>query len=256
MRLCVDIGNSRVKVAVFAGASAKMSTPHGTLSLADDADARSQFDVWLDALAFDRGSLPCWIASVQSTTCKEFVEHLQKRDDIARTHVLTWQDFPMKLCVDHPEQVGVDRLAAALAARHLVDDIRSVIVVDLGTAITIDRVSATGEFEGGAILPGIDLAAQALHTSTDALPHIELSREFAPSPLPCKSTEAAITAGLYWGAIGGIREIVGRLSEIEGPEPALFITGGAAAAVAPRLGFKMRHEADLVLRGVALAAKG
>jgi len=255
MNLCVDIGNSRVKLALFAGGAEQMSTPHETLAIASDPRGWSELDRWLDALATNRSSLQCWIASVQTTTCRTLVARLQKRAEIARTQTLTWQEFPMRVCVDHPERVGVDRLAAALAARELVAQNRGAVVVDFGTAVTIDRVSASGTFEGGAILPGVELAARALNTLTDALPHVELLDEAEPAVLPGKSTEAAITAGLYWGVIGSIREIVGRLVSDEDPQEAEFITGGAAASWAPKLGFAVQHAPDLVLQGIALAAK-
>ena len=256
MKLCVDIGNSRIKLALVQGILVDQSTPNSTMALADRESSWSKLDAWLNDFALAHNSISCSIASVHNSSCREFVQRMQERDDIATTRVLSWEDFPMKVAVDHPEGVGVDRLAAALAARDLNDKGRAAIVVDLGTAITIDLVSTEGAFEGGAILPGIELAAKALQTSTDALPRVDVSHGTGPIVMPGKSTEAAIAAGLHWGTIGSIREIVRQLGEGQDPEPAVFVTGGASPSLAPELEPSVRHEEHLVLRGVALAAEG
>ncbi len=100
----------------------------------------------------------------------------------------------------------------------------------MGTAITVDLVSADGAFLGGAILPGIAMSARALHEFTDLLPLVDLAELAAPPPALGTETEAALRAGLFWGAVGGVRELMGQLA---GPErPQVILTGGASAAVA------------------------
>ena len=87
---------------------------------------------------------------------------------------LTADDLPLEVRLEHPEHIGMDRLAAATAAAQLRAPRRAALVVDSGSAITVDYLSAEGVFMGGAILPGLGLAARALHQFTDLLPLVPL----------------------------------------------------------------------------------
>ena len=167
---------------------------------------------------------------------------------------LTYRDVPLTIRVDEPARVGIDRLLAALAADRLRQRDRAAIVVDLGTAITVDLVDADGAFAGGAILPGIATSARALAEQTDALPQVTLEFLDKPPAALGKSTVPAIESGIYWGAIGAIRELVSQLSAPFQIRPDLFITGGASRQVADLLKTHgaVRHVPNLVLSGIAL----
>jgi type III pantothenate kinase len=255
MILAIDVGNSRVKLGAFGDTPNAETLPDDTLALARDSSQWSPLDPWLSAVCKEPAKIFAWMCSVHRTTSGELLEHLRRQRHIDPVRALTWQDFPLRVSVSHPEHVGIDRLAAAYAAHCLADAKRAAIVVDFGSAITVDRVSASGEFEGGAILPGLNMAAAALHRSTDALPHIELNYDDATPNVLGKSTKAAITSGIYWGAVGAARELVSRLVEHGEPAPAVFSTGGAAQWLARSLAGAARFEPDLVLRGIALAAR-
>jgi type III pantothenate kinase len=167
---------------------------------------------------------------------------------------LTFRDVPLLIHVEQPDRVGIDRLLAALAANRLRQRNRAAIVVDLGTAITVDLVDTDGAFAGGAILPGIATSARALAEQTDALPQVTLDFLDEP-PVPLgKSTVPAIESGIYWGAIGAIRELVSQLSAPYPSRPDLLITGGASRQVAELLKTHgaVRHVPNLVLSGIAL----
>ncbi|HWL08177.1 MAG TPA: type III pantothenate kinase [Planctomicrobium sp.] len=167
--------------------------------------------------------------------------------------------LPLKVDVDFPERVGIDRLLNAVAANILRAPDQPTITVGAGTAVTVDLIDATGTFRGGAILPGILLGAKSLHTETTTLPHVnvwELLKQ-APSVIG-KNTDAAIASGLYWGHLGAIRELVTRLREHvkndSSVEPLLLLTGGAAGIVAPDLtGSQLIDE--LPIRGLAAVAE-
>jgi type III pantothenate kinase len=183
-----------------------------------------------------------------------------------RIRHLSFRDVPLPIRVEAPERVGIDRLLAALTANHLRQQDRPAVVIDLGTAITVDLVSAQGEFCGGAILPGFALSARALAEQTDALPLVSfVAEDQEPAPVG-KSTVGAIESGLYWGAVGAIRELICQYTAAAVPPPDVFLTGGAAERVAARLstdektsspGFERpinaRHVDSLVLSGIALA---
>ena len=128
----------------------------------------------------------------------------------------------MPIRVDEPARVGIDRLLAAFAANRLRAPQKAAIVIDLGTAITVDLVEVDGGFAGGAILPGIGTAGSALADQTDALPHIQLSHSSGPPAPLGKSTAAAIEAGLYWGAVGAIEKLVSELSRSDAEHRRIF----------------------------------
>jgi type III pantothenate kinase len=158
----------------------------------------------------------------------------------------------MPIRVDEPARVGIDRLLAAFAANRLRAPQKAAIVIDLGTAITVDLVEVDGGFAGGAILPGIGTAGSALADQTDALPHIQLPHSSAPPAPLGKSTVTAIEAGLYWGAVGAIEKLVAQLSQAMSTPPDLFITGGAACAIKKSMDKEIQYIPHLVLAGIAL----
>jgi type III pantothenate kinase len=144
------------------------------------------------------------------------------------------------------------------------------VIVDVGTAITVDLISADGAFLGGAILPGIQMAARALHHFTDLLPLVDVSELAVPPPALGDATESAMKSGLFWGAVGAIRQLIEQLCETASSDgwggsstaspttrslvaapTQVFLTGGAGAAVAELLGRETRHVPNLTLSGIA-----
>jgi type III pantothenate kinase len=151
--------------------------------------------------------------------------------------------------------VGLDRLAAAVAANRLRSPGRSAIVIDAGTAVTVDLVGATGAFQGGVILPGFQMAARALADDTDLLPMVPFSTNGEPPSVVGKTTEAAIRSGLFWGCVGAVRGLVDRMARQTGSEPELFVTGGDAESLTVHLGPAAQFVPNLVVIGIALAAR-
>ncbi|MGC3969352.1 MAG: type III pantothenate kinase [Pirellulales bacterium] len=123
----------------------------------------------------------------------------------------------------------------------------------VGSAITVNMVAADGSFRGGAILPGIAMSARAMHQFTDLLPLIDMAA-LAEPPTPIgNSTQPAMTSGLFWGAVGGIRQLIELYSAEAGGKPLVVLTGGAAPSVAKLLPGDVKFEPQLVLSGIALA---
>jgi type III pantothenate kinase len=133
----------------------------------------------------------------------------------------------VRIRYDDPRQVGADRVVAAAAVRALYSV--PACVVDFGTATTFDAVSAEGEYLGGAIAPGIGIAAQALFERTAKLPRVELSRP--PSPIG-RNTPQAMQSGLLFGYVGLVEGMVARFKEELGLETRVVATGGLAEVVA------------------------
>jgi pantothenate kinase type III len=148
-----------------------------------------------------------------------------------------------------PSRVGTDRLLAALGAWKRVG---ASIVVDAGTAITVDLVTEGPTFEGGAILPGPALCAEALNRRTALLPLVAIDR--APDTALGRDTEEAIRAGVYFGAAGGIAMIAERLRAGR-DDIAMVVTGGAGMMLMSALPGNCVYDADLVFHGMAAAVE-
>ncbi len=265
--IAADIGNSAVKLGRF-----RIST--------DDEPVAAQVDLQLDGVyptvvdgqdirALDTAALPPkrleallvqlpatahrWYAvSVNRQMQAQFSAWLRRRRPQDEYVLLRGEQFPLEIDVRAPECVGTDRLAAAVAANKLRSPQLPAIVVDAGTAITVDVVTSDGVFRGGAILPGIQTAAAALAHATDALPLVEHSDlSAAPAPIG-KSTQEAIRSGIVWGCVGAIRELITQMSATLTDAPEIFCTGGDGMHLARLIGREIKFDPNLVLRGIAL----
>lgn len=134
----------------------------------------------------------------------------------------------MPIRIDNPHEVGADRLVNAVAAYERVGD--TCIVVDFGTAITYDIVSASGEYLGGIISPGAEISIDALYDRAAKLPKVELAE---PRSLIGKSTVDAIRSGVVFGFAGQVETIVRRLRVELGADTTVIATGGLSRALVP-----------------------
>ncbi len=153
--------------------------------------------------------------------------------------------LPFSLLVDQPERLGADRISAACGA--VASGIHEALIIDAGTAVTVDVLTAEG-FEGGSIFPGTGLLSWALGRGTAALPHVEISGD-AGLP-PCRSTGKAVEAGVFWGLIGAVNELVLRSREGSAADLPVILTGGSAPALSRYLKGDFREAPDLVLEGL------
>lgn len=251
--VAVDIGNSRVKLGLFDELPHEdFPVPRAAIGLTADWKP-DEIENWLE----NQPVLQSWrIASVNRAGAARLVRWLETRH-AESVKLLRAADLPLEVAVPAPDAVGVDRLVNAVAANRLRQPDRPAIVVDVGTAITVDLISESGAFCGGSILPGIATSARALHEFTDLLPLSEMV-ELAGPPSPLgTSTIDALKSGLFWGAVGGVSELIVRLSSGLAP-PQVFLTGGAAPSVAALLRLPDGHGAQyvphLTLGGIALSA--
>ena len=250
--IAVDLGNSSTKVGWFDEIHLSpnaLPTVTATQSFATGQSPPSDL-----AATLPRERCRWHVASVHREGTRLLSQWIAAQRPADEIRLLTHHDLPIAAEVDFPDRVGLDRLAAAVAASVIRDPKKPAIVIDAGSAITVDLVTAEGAFAGGVILPGFKLSAEALASGTDRLPLALLEPSAEPPPVLGKDTQAAIKSGLFWGAVGAVREIVTRLSADLADEPHVFVTGGDLRQLAQHLDEEAHFIPNLVLCGIAIAA--
>ena len=275
--LAIDVGNSRVKLGWFPPAGECPSEKPAAAAGLEIARPALASPAEMTAVKHRGRPAAEWLSEVNQW-CDDVIDAHLWRGVIATVHPavaealesaftrrggnhvrrIEHQDLPLEVAVKRPGRVGIDRLLNALAAKRLAPAGHGAVVIDMGTAVTVDLLDATGAFAGGAILPGPGLSAGALHAGTAALPKLlESDGSEAPAALG-KSTETAIASGVYWGVVGATRELCRRLAAECPQADQAIVTGGAAAVFAEHLAddpLPLRHVPYLTLAGLHLAAE-
>ncbi len=222
--VAVDVGNNRVKCGLYTWEEFSGHLPcTREISLSALPEELPRFEEWLG-----EGRPPggWWIATVNRPASTELIDWLRTNRPGELVVLLTTSDLPFKVDVPRPDMVGIDRLVDALAAYLLHDQDTPVVVVDIGSAITVDLVSGEGVFQGGAILPGIGMSARALYEFTDMLPLVDMSDLTCPPSPVGKNTVDAMKSGLFWGPLGAIMVLAQRMSGTSADELSIVLTGG------------------------------
>jgi type III pantothenate kinase len=253
--IAADVGNNRIKLGLFETESGdQFPEPSCWFGVADEEPDLGRIADWLSGVV--PPGISWWMGSVNRPTITRLIDWLRTARPDDRITLLAAGDLPLQVALERPDMVGIDRLLDAVAVNHLRDPDRPATIVDLGSAITVDLVSRQGAFLGGVIMPGIGMSARALHQFTDLLPQINVSDFTRPPPPLGKATVPAMRSGLFWGPVGAIHQLVGLLTEEVAGDPELFLSGGAAPAVASVLNRPVRHVPHLTLAGIALTAQG
>lgn len=246
--IAVDIGNSQVKL----GQRRPTVSPCVSLHPNELTSGAPQLQSWLTEFQIQQAT---WaVGSVNRPATTRLVDWLRQNRPEDPVRLLTADDVPIRVAVPRPDMVGIDRLLGAAAAFHSRSAETAVIVVDIGSAVTVDLVSREGEFLGGAILPGVGMSARAMHQCTDLLPELDTSAWAEhPPEVVGTATEPAILSGLFWGTVGAINELVDRMQHGLRSSAELFLTGGGSQTVSRFLDAEPRVVPDLVLEGIELA---
>ena len=154
----------------------------------------------------------------------------------------------IKITTDHPEEVGADRIVNAVAAFEKYK--QNLIVVDFGTAITFDCISAEGEYLGGAIMPGMAISLDALANRTAKLPRVDISTP--PKHAIGANTVEAIKSGLLYGYGSMVDGLVSKLSEEFSTSPQVIATGGMSEILATYSSSIKIIDPMLTLKGLQL----
>ena len=254
MLLAVDIGNTNITLGLFRNgslASTRRATTHARSS-ADELEHLLDALLRLDDAAFaDVSAISACSVVPALTVALESVAARRERPLL----VAAPGTVPLAIRVERPAEVGADRLVNALAVARIHGT--PAIVVDFGTATTLDCVAADGAYVGGAIAPGLELGLEALAARTAKLPRIELK---APDRAIGRDTVSAMQSGTIFGyqalAAGLIVRIRRELAESAGVEPRdvrVILTGGLSAAPWARaIDGVDAIDPDLTLKGLAI----
>lgn len=153
----------------------------------------------------------------------------------------------MPIKYDNPKEVGADRIVNAVAAFHHYGG--PLIIVDFGTATTFCAISKGGEYLGGAIAPGIGISTEALFTRANKLPKIELIK---PKGAICKNTVSSMQAGIIFGFVGQVDEIVTRMKAELGQQAFVLATGGLAELITQESKTIQKIDPNLTLEGLRI----
>lgn len=170
-----------------------------------------------------------------------------RRQGIEADEIESHRRLALEVAVEAPERVGLDRLFNAVAARARLATGKQAILVDAGSAVTVDWLDDQQVFRGGAIFPGLRLMAEALHRYTAQLPLIDVRDVVMP---PGTSTQKAMMTGILHAAAGGIEKLTRRM----GPAAHVFLTGGDAPLLAQVIEAPTEVWPEMTLEGIRITA--
>jgi type III pantothenate kinase len=229
MLLAIDVGNTQTHLGCFDGAELiehwRFMTQPGATS--DQLAVRVGSLLGLRAMRLDQVDAAI-VSSVVPRLSPEYESmcsgYLGSECLMVGPNVKTG----MPIRMDNPHELGADRLVNAVAAYERIGG--ACVVVDFGTAITFDAVSAEGEYLGGVIGPGIEISVEALSERAAKLPKVDLAR---PASVIGKTTEQSMQAGVVYGFAGAIDAIARRIEDEMGEDVAFIATGGIASSIVP-----------------------
>ena len=252
MLLAVDCGNTNTVFAVFEG-----DTQRGQWRISSDAQRTAdEYAVWLTQLMSLKGLVVSDISHAIVTTVvpgtrRNLTELLESHFEVTPLVVRDPNvDLGIEVLIERPEQVGADRLVAAVGAhlRHPGD----LIVIDFGTGTTFDVIDSEGNFRGGVIAPGINLSVEALYMAGALLPRVNIEK---PEKVIGGATVPAMQSGIFWGYVSMIEGMVPRVAEEYGKPVTVVATGGLAPLFADVTEVIDETEPDLTLIGLREIAR-
>lgn len=250
--LAVDVGNTNVSLGAFEGDRLKATWRLST----DSRRTEDEHFLLFEGLLRSRGLKPSEITAVSmcsvvpplTDTVRRALERLAGTEPIV---VGSGTRTGIKVMYDRPQDVGADRIVDAVAAYHVYG--APAVVVDLGTATVFDAIGVDGDYLGGALAPGLSLAADALYTAASMLRRVALE---PPEKAIGTNTVAALQSGLVYGYVGLVEGMVQRfideLATPENPDVSVIATGGLARVIASETDVFTAVDEDLTLTGLRL----
>ena len=248
MLLAIDIGNTNIVIGIFEGeklrATWRLSTD--VHKLEDEYATLLVNLLSMKELSF-ADIKHAIIASSVPPLVTVFEELCRRYFEVSPIVIGPGTKTGVRICLDNPREAGADRIVNAAAAHTLYGG--PLIVIDFGTATTLDAVSDEGDYLGGAIAPGISISAEALFEHAAKLPRVELIK---PPKAIGRGTIAAMQSGIIFGYVGLIEGIVARMKKELGSDVKVIATGGLADVISSETDIIDALEPDITLKGLRL----
>jgi type III pantothenate kinase len=250
MLLTVDCGNTNIVFALYDGnqqlANWRIST--------DSKRSGDEYFVWLTQLmmlkkieisAVTDVIMACVVPEVQPKLVNFALRGFQLTPMIVGESNV---DLGIEIRIDRPDQAGADRLVNAVAAREYHN--LPAIVLDFGTATTLDLIGEGGTYEGGIIAPGVNLSVEALYMAAARLPRLAVVPWSKNMPALGKDTVSAMHSGIFWGYVSMVQGLIKRLRTEVGADLPAIATGGLAPLFADHVPEISVVDCDLTLKGL------
>lgn len=250
MLLCLDVGNTQIHGGIFKNDKLKFQFRKNTYAgLSSD-----ELGVFLRSVIRENNIDP---QDIHRVAICSVVPHMDYSLNSAAIKYFGSEGLFIKPGVKtglnikyaNPAEVGADRIVNGVAAKEIFPD-RNILIIDFGTAATIDAISKEGDYLGGAILGGPKLMISALESKTARLPSVEILK---PQKACGQTTIESIQSGMYWSMLGGVRELCERITQekFAGDAPVILGTGGVGKLYEGEGLFEL-YKPELVLEGLRL----
>lgn len=255
MLLTVDVGNTTIQCGLFEDEKLALQFRRSTNPrLSSDELGLFFRDVLalnnFDYKAVERIACCSVVPAINHSLSNCFRKYFFKEALFIQAGIKTG----LKIKYANPREIGADRIAGAIGAVHAAASsggAKNLIVVDMGTATTVDVITKNNEYLGGAILPGAAMSVHALSEGTAQLPSVEVVQ---PKSVCGSSTIEAIQSGVFYGQAGAVRELVSKMEEsVFGGERAFVIGTGGFSRSFESAGLFDLVLPDLVLQGLKVA---
>jgi type III pantothenate kinase len=251
MMLCIDVGNSHIYGGVFNDKDIKLRFRHTSKVSTSD-----ELGIFLKTVLRENRCNPEEIKEIAICSVVPQIDYSLRAACIKYFSIEPFilqggVKTGLNIKYRNPFEVGADRIANAIAAVNAYPA-QNIIIIDFGTATTFCVISASKEYRGGAILPGVRLSVDALSSNTAKLPSVEILK---PEHAVGRSTAESIQSGVFFGVLGACRELIHRINEesFPGANSIVLATGGFASLFDKQDIFDYLVP-DLVLQGVRQAA--
>ena len=248
MLLAIDIGNTETTIGVFRDETLVKRWRLTTRSDRTPDELRTQFNqlLTLDRVSCDaitNVAISCVVPPILPTYTEMVKAQFSTEPMVVGPGIKTG----MPILYDSPKEVGADRIVNAVAAYSRFPS--ELILVDFGTATTFDHVTAKGEYAGGTIVPGIQIAANALFQNTAKLPRVEIIQ---PARVIGRNTVESIQSGLYYGYASMVDGMVLRMTDEIQTRATVVATGGLAPRIATAARTIQHVIPELTLEGLRI----